>query len=76
MMPVKNMCHECRHFDFDAQDANGMEAPRCAAFPDGIPPEIWVQGEDHREPFPGDRDIRFEPHEEADWDHIARWDQA
>jgi hypothetical protein len=33
---------------------------RCAAFPDGIPEAITMSEADHREPFEGDRGIRFE----------------
>lgn len=34
--------------------------PVCAAFPSGIPPEIFQDGYDHRLAFPGDSGIRFE----------------
>jgi hypothetical protein len=32
----------------------------CRAFPDGIPKEIIDSTADHRKPFPGDNDIKFE----------------
>ncbi|KAB2353661.1 hypothetical protein [Actinomadura montaniterrae] len=34
--------------------------PYCDAFPDRVPAEIYTGGFDHREPFEGDRGIRFE----------------
>lgn len=34
--------------------------PACAAFPTGVPEQIWEGGADHREPFPGDHGIRFD----------------
>jgi len=49
----------------------------CKAFPSGIPDEV-LQGEnDHREPYPGDNGIRFEPiapereHEDPEFHYFA-----
>lgn len=38
---------------------------RCAAFPDGIPDEILREEVDHRNPYPGDSGIQYEPKEPA-----------
>lgn len=50
-------CFECAHFQ-------GMvdRKVRCAAFPDGIPIEVF-RGI-HNEPVDGDHGIRFVPYEE------------
>lgn len=33
----------------------------CAAFPEGIPDPILYNKVDHRKPYKGDHDVRFEP---------------
>lgn len=50
-------CFECAHF----QGMVGRKV-RCAAFPDGIPIEVF-RGI-HNEPVDGDHGIRFVPYEE------------
>lgn len=47
-------CTRCRH-------ARATAPRTCAAFPDGIPLPIWRNEHDHRESYPGDNGIRFEP---------------
>lgn len=58
------ICLECKHFDFDNDEANV-----CEAFPDGIPDEIIMGDFDHTQPYPNadepeDNGIRFEPIED------------
>ncbi len=48
-------CYDCRHLRQDSHKVT------CAAFPDGIPVEILKSRILHREPFPGDHGIQFEP---------------
>jgi hypothetical protein len=53
------LCIFCRHL------TEGQV--RCTAFPQGIPDDLLFALRDHREPYEGDRGIRFElkPGEEA-----------
>jgi hypothetical protein len=55
------ICVGCKHLNPAQEWGNG----KCAAFPDGIPDEIWVKGFDHTKPYPGDHGIRFEAKAEA-----------
>jgi hypothetical protein len=43
---------QCRHIRADYT---------CVAFPNGISPAIWVDGNDHTKHVLGDRGIKFEP---------------
>jgi len=45
------VCAHCQHY---------KEEGKCVAFPEGIPKEIFLFGNKHIEPFPGDHGIRFE----------------
>lgn len=55
-------CVRCKHWP----RVTSVKGLPCDAFPDGVP-DVILRGEhDHREPYPGDNGIRFEPIEEAD----------
>lgn len=47
-------CATCTHLRVEPERT-------CSAFPDGIPDEIWWNRADHRQPYPGDHGIRWEP---------------
>ena len=49
------ICMDCRHLTWDKG-----EPVTCRAFPAGIPEDIFLNGFDHRKPYPGDHGIRFE----------------
>ena len=47
------ICTFCKHNDVE-------EDHKCEAFPKGIPMEIWMGENDHKEPYEGDHGIQFE----------------
>lgn len=51
-------CLSCRHWISPIGQV-GEAAQVCAAFPDGIPEQIWWNNADHRKPFPGDHGVRW-----------------
>jgi len=55
MTTVLSQCQRCKHY---------QGASECAAYPDGIPAQIVQNTHDHREAYPGDNGIQFEPIEE------------
>lgn len=45
-------CWDCRHLQ--------LATRTCAAFPAGIPPEVWQEYRGHRSPIDGDNGIQYE----------------
>jgi hypothetical protein len=56
-MMTSGLCIHCRHLYPSSGEG---EAPRCLAFPDGVPDAFLFGDEDHTSPYPGDRGVRFE----------------
>jgi hypothetical protein len=54
-------CVDCRHFHHVPREERVGRPYACGAFPDGIPEPILYSRHDHREPYPGDHGIRWEP---------------
>ena len=53
-------CYYCKHYII-SEDI----IPKCKAFPDGIPLEIFREEIDHTQPYEGDNGIQFEPKDDA-----------
>jgi len=49
------LCTTCKHFTPEKGN------PKCAAFPNGVPDDIFWGDHDHRKPYPGDGGIVYEP---------------
>ena len=50
-------CLTCQHYIVE----DVMYWPKCKAFPEGIPLEIFREEVNHEKPYPGDNGIRYEP---------------
>lgn len=53
MIVAQPACIDCRHYRPD-------RPVTCAAFPDRIPDLVWLKGDPHTGPIPGDHGIQFE----------------
>ena len=55
---VTTQCENCKN------RFKTLGTPRCRAYPDIIPIQLYEQLVSHKKPFPGDNGIMFEPTEE------------
>ena len=55
---ISPVCRFCKHL-------YNVLARTCAAFPQGIPNEIWTGANDHTKPYVGDHGITFSPFDES-----------
>lgn len=62
-------CGSCTHFRSPL--GTGRGEPFCAAYPDGIPEDIWWNRVDHRKAQPRDHGIRWEAREGAEFPEFA-----
>lgn len=63
-LQVPPVCAYCKHFKRNEYlETHNHRTPikRCTAFPTKIPKTIWTAQDLHKEPYPGDRGIQFEP---------------
>jgi len=59
-MTIFPICLKCRHLNPSHQGPM-----RCTAFPARIPDPILLMDHDHRNAYPGDQGIRYEPSDAA-----------
>ncbi len=63
---VLTQCSYCRHVTVDDR-----HRASCPAFGGEIPEAILMNEVDHRDPYPGDHGIRFEPREGLDDEFLS-----
>lgn len=59
-----NLCWACKRLREESV-GDPIQTGTCDAYPLGIPLEIFAEGYDHRNSFPGDNGLRFEPIDET-----------
>ena len=65
MVITNSDCFACRHLRLSP--AGGLA---CAAFPRAIPADLLEGRAQHRQPYPGDNGVRFQPDPDAPADAL------
>lgn len=68
------LCFLCHYYEPGTDPENESGKPRCKAFPEGIPAEIFNGGFDHREPL-GDEAITFRLAKGKKDKDVRQWEQ-
>jgi hypothetical protein len=57
----RSQCDTCARYrsPFSDENTRDLDGPFCAAFPDGIPTRVVLNGLDHRQPITGDHGLRW-----------------
>lgn len=75
MIPkARAICFLCHYYEEGTAPDNESGRPRCKAFPEGIPMEIFNGGFDHREPL-GDETITFRLAQNKTPEDLEAWEQ-
>jgi hypothetical protein len=56
-----SQCSHCQRVrgPFSEGAPEGLDGPWCAAFPTGIPKDVYDNTRDHRQPLPGDHGLQW-----------------
>ncbi len=68
------LCYLCHYYEPGTNPDNELNKPRCKAFPEGIPSEIFSGGFDHRKPL-GEEAITFRLAEGKTQKEVEGWEQ-
>jgi hypothetical protein len=60
MRPNHPICLACSRLEIDILSGDPNVKPTCAAFPDGIPDDIFFHDYDHRLAHPDDQGVQFQ----------------
>lgn len=69
----QSQCGACARYrsPFSPENTDGLDGPFCAAFPGGIPDQVFNNEVDHRQPVVGDHGLRWIARDGADFPTYA-----